>query len=143
MQSGIQTQWNIWDGVFNKNSWRAVPVNNFRKKIHLIFHLRGSEFDSDLKHSGKKYIYLTMDILHILCCKSHLAVRRFMKTFRKIAGKRLWWKPFLANFKLFKIDSGKGVFLSVFQTPFYGCFETFNRNAFLRMIIMFGENNTD
>ena len=25
----------------------------------LIFHLRGSEFDSNLKHSGKEYIYLT------------------------------------------------------------------------------------
>ena len=35
LQSGIQTQWNVWDGVFNENSWRAVPVNNFRKRIRL------------------------------------------------------------------------------------------------------------
>ena len=56
MQSGIQTQWNIRDGVFYENSLRGVPVNNFHKKIHLIFSLRGSEFDSDLKHSDKEYI---------------------------------------------------------------------------------------
>ena len=62
LQSGIQTQWNILDGVFNENRRRAVPVN----KIYLIFPLRGSEFDSDLKHSGMEYIYLTMEILHIL-----------------------------------------------------------------------------
>ena len=58
-------------------------------------------------------------------------VRRFLKTFRKFAEKRLWWKPFLRKFKLFKMDSVKGVFLSVFRTPFYGCFQTLNRNAFL------------
>ena len=28
------------------------------KKINLIFHLRCSEFDSDLKHSDKEYIYI-------------------------------------------------------------------------------------
>ena len=52
-------------------------MNFFHKKIHLIFLLRGSEFDSDPKHSDKEYIYLTMDILHMmiyyvvkaLCCK--------------------------------------------------------------------------
>ena len=58
-------------------------------------------------------------------------VRRFLKTFRKFAGKRLRWKPFLGKFKLFKMDSGKDFFLSVFQAPFYGCFQTFKRNAFL------------
>ena len=31
-----------------------------------------------------------------------------------------------------------GVFLSVFQTPFYGCFQTLNRNEFLWMITSFG-----
>ena len=35
------------------------------------------------------------------------------------------------KFKLFKIDSDKDVFLSVFQTHFYGCFQTLNRNDFL------------
>ena len=56
------------------------------------------------------------------------AVRRVLKTFRKFAGKRLWWKPFLGKFKLFKIGSGEGVFRWVFRTPFYGCFQTLNRN---------------
>ena len=58
-------------------------------------------------------------------------VRRFLKTFRKFAGKRLRWKPFLGKFKLFKMDSGKDFFLSVFRTPFYGCFSTLNGNEFL------------
>ena len=68
------------------------------------------------------------------------AIPCFLKTFRKFAGKRLWWKPFLGKFKLFKVDSGKGVFLSVFRTLFYGCFQTWNRNAFLWVIILFGAN---
>ena len=56
------------------------------------------------------------------------AFRHFLKTFRKFTGKRLWSKPFLGKFKLFKMDSGKGVFLSVFRTPFYGCLQTLNRS---------------
>ena len=140
LQSGIQTQWNIWDEVFYENSRRAVRVNNCCKKVHIIFHLRGSEFDPDLKHSDKLHKlnngYIAYDIL---CCKSNFkkrkhftakkedsflmslflsscfsfqtridlflvkfyyntAVRRFLKTFRKFARKRLWWKPFLGKF---------------------------------------------
>ena len=53
---------------FKKNSCRDALLHNFCKKIHLIFHLRGSEFDSDLKHSDKEYIYLTIDILHMIYC---------------------------------------------------------------------------
>ena len=107
LQSGIQTQWNIWDGVFYENSWRAVPVNNFRKKIHLIFHLRGSEFDSDLKHSDKEYIYLTIDILNMIALvlvifNYNAAVRNFLNTFWKFTGKGLWWKPFLENLSYLK-----------------------------------------
>ena len=49
------------------------------------------------------------------------AVRHFLKTFKKFAGKWQWCKPILANLKLFTMDTGKGVFLSVFRTPFYGC----------------------
>ena len=64
LQSGIQFQWNIWDGVFYENSWRAVPVSDFRKKIHL----RGSEFDYNLEHSHKEHIYLTVDIFHMIYC---------------------------------------------------------------------------
>ena len=76
----------------------------------------------------------------ILCCKSHLqmnlkkgkhftskdlvlvkfyfnaAVRRFLKIFRTFAGKRLSCKPFLGKFKLFKMDSGKGFFISFLNT---------------------------
>ena len=66
------------------------------------------------------------------------AVRRFLKTFRKIAGKRLWWKPYLGKFKLFKVDSGKGVFLSVFRAHVSGCFQTLNRYAFIWMITLSG-----
>ena len=162
-------------------------MNNFRKKIHLIFHLRGSKFDSDLKYSDKEYIYRYI-AYDILCCKSHLwmnlnkrnhftskkedsflmslflsscfsiqtrtdlvlvkcyynaVVRRFLKTFRKSAGKRLWWKPFLGKFKLFKMDSGKGVYLSIFWTPFHGCIQTLNRNAFLWMITLFDANTPE
>ena len=68
------------------------------------------------------------------------AVRRFLKTFRKFAGKRHWWKPFLGKFKLLKADSGKGAFLSVFRAPFYACFQTLNRNVFPWMITLFGAN---
>ena len=53
-------------GVFYGS--RAVPVNNFRKKMHFIFHLRGFAFDSDLKHSGKEYVRLTIDIGHMIFC---------------------------------------------------------------------------
>ena len=42
--------------------------------------------------------------------------------FWKFLGKRLWWRPFLVKFKFLKMDSVTGVFLSVFETPFYGCF---------------------
>ena len=33
-----------------------------------MFHLRGSEFASDLKPSDKDYIYLAIDILHMIYC---------------------------------------------------------------------------
>ena len=68
----------------------------------------------------------------------NVAVRRFLKTFRKFAGKQLCCKPFLRKFKLFKMDSVTGVFFSVFRTPFYGCFPALNRNAFLWMIALLG-----
>ena len=67
-------QWNIWGGVFYKTSRQAVPVNNFRKKIHLIFHFGATEFDYDLKTQTRNthilnYRHIAYDIL---CCKSHL-----------------------------------------------------------------------
>ena len=68
------------------------------------------------------------------------AVRRFLKTFRNFAGKRHWWKPLLGKFKLLKVDSDMGVFLSVFRAPFYACFQTLNGNVFLWMITLFGAN---
>ena len=73
LQSGIQTQWNIRDGDFYENSCRAIPVNSFRKMIHLIFHLRGSEFDSQKTLRQAIHIidkrYIAYDILS---CKNHL-----------------------------------------------------------------------
>ena len=47
------------------------------------------------------------------------------------------------NFKLFKVDSSKGVFLLVFRTPFYGCFQALNRNPFLLMMTLFGINTPE
>ena len=47
------------------------------------------------------------------------------------------------NFKLFKVDSSKGVFLSVFRTPFYGCFQALNRNPFHLMMTLFGTNTPE
>ena len=41
------------------------------------------------------------------------------------------------------MDSGKGFFVSLFQTLFYGCFQTLNRNPFLWMIILFGANTPE
>ena len=72
-------------------------------------------------------------------------VQRFLKTFRKFAGKRLRWKPkpFLGKFKLFKMDSDKSFFLSAFRTPFYGRLKTLNRNGFLWMITLFGTNTPE
>ena len=71
------------------------------------------------------------------------AVRHFLKTFKKFAGTCLWWKPFLGKFNLFKMDSGKGFFLSVFRTPFYICFRTLNRSVFLWKITLFGANTPE
>ena len=59
------------------------------------------------------------------------AVRHFLKTFIKFEGKRLWWKPFLGKFKLLKWTQ---VRTSFYSQPFYGCFQTLKRNAFLWMI---------
>ena len=41
------------------------------------------------------------------------------------------------------MDSGKGFFLPVFQTPFYGCFQTLKGNAFLWMITLFGASTPE
>ena len=71
------------------------------------------------------------------------AVRRFLKTFRKFARERLWWRPFSGKFNLFKMGSGKGVFLSVFRTSLYGCFQALNRKTFLWMITLFGANTPE
>ena len=123
-------------------------MNNFRKKIHLTFHLRGSEFDSDLKHSDKEYIYLTIYNIKydILCCKSfssgyiqlQCSSSKFFENFLEIYRKRTVMETIFRKFKVFKVDSGKGVFLSVYRTPFYGCFQTLNGNALLWMITLFG-----
>ena len=66
------------------------------------------------------------------------AGRRFSKNIRKFAETRLQWIPFLAKSQFFKMDSAVGVFLSVFRTPLYRCFQTLNRNAFLWKITLLG-----
>ena len=56
------------------------------------------------------------------------AVRRFLKTFRKFAGKQLLWKPFLGKFKL---DSGNVVGLRKWtqvMSSFYQFFKQFLGN---------------
>ena len=89
------------------------------------------------------FSYQTRKDLVLVKFYYNAAVLRFLKTFRKFGGKRLWWRIFLGKFKLFKMVSGKGVFLSVFRTPFYGCFQTLNRNTFLWMIVLFGTNTPE
>ena len=41
------------------------------------------------------------------------------------------------------MDSNKGFSLPVFQTLFYGCFQTLNRNVFLWMTTLFGANTPE
>ena len=89
------------------------------------------------------FSYQTRKDLVLVKFYCNAAVLRFLKTFIKFAGKRLWWRTFLGKFKLFKMVSGKGVFLSVFRTPFYVCFQTLNRNTFLWLIALFGANTPE
>ena len=61
---------------------------------------------------------------NLALCKSYSAtVQCFLKTFRKIALKRLWRRPFFVNFWFFKMDLATSMSVSVFQTPFYGWFQ--------------------
>ena len=62
----------------------------------------------------------------LLQCSSSTLFENFQKICRETTAV----ETFLGRFKLFKMDSGKGVFLSVFRTPFYGCFQSLNVNAF-------------
>ena len=104
---------------------------NLKKRKHFTPN-KGSSFLMSLFLSSCFYFQTRTDVV-LVKFYYNADIRRFLKTFRKPAGKRLWWKPFLAKFKLFKIDSGKGIFLSVFRSPLYGCFQTFNRNTFIWM----------
>ena len=102
-----------------------------------IFNIwRGSEYASDLKDYC--FSFQTRYDLFLVKFYYNAAVWRFLKTFGKFAGKRLWWRPFLVKFQLFKMDSATGVFLSVFSVPFYRYFQTVNRTAFLWMITLLG-----
>ena len=60
----------------------------------------------------KKRKHFTSKDLVLVKFYFNAAVRRFLKIFRTFAGKHLWCKPFLGKFKLFKMDSGKGFFIS-------------------------------
>ena len=55
------------------------------------------------------------DLVPVTFCYN-AAVQRFLKTFRKFAGRRLWWKLFSGKLKLCKTDSGKGFFISLPNT---------------------------
>ena len=123
---------------FYENTSRAIPVNNFHKKMHFTPKKKDSFLMSLFLSSC--FSFQTRADLVLVKFYFNAAVQSFLKTFRKLAGKRLWWKRFLGKFKLFKMDSCKSVFLSVFRIPFYGCFQTFNGNAFLSMITLFGAN---
>ena len=114
---------------------------NLKKRKHFTPN-KGSSFLMSLFLSSCFYFQTRTDVV-LVKFYYDADIRRFLKTFRKPAGKRLWWKPFLAKFKLFKIDSGKGIFLSVFRSPLYGCFQTFNRNTFIWMITLFGANTPE
>ena len=104
---------------------------NLKKRKYFTSN-KGSSFLMSLFLSFCFYFQTSTDLV-LVKFYYNADIRRFLKRFRKPAWKRLWWKPFLAKFKLFKIDSGKGVFLSVFRSPLYGCFQTFNRNTFIWM----------
>ena len=84
---------------------------NLKKRKHFIPKKEGSFLMS--LFLSYCFSYQTRKDLVLVKFYYNAAVRRFLKTFRKFAGKRLWMRPFLG--KLF-------VFLSVFRTPFYGCF---------------------
>ena len=55
----------------------------------------------------------------------------FFENFHKIYRKTTAMETILGKFNLFKMESGRDVFLSVFRTPFYDCFQTLNINVFL------------
>ena len=68
LQTGIQTQWNIWDGFFHKNSWRNATLNNFLQKDPS--YIPSQRFWIRLWSKAlRQEIHIAYDIL---CCKSHL-----------------------------------------------------------------------
>ena len=90
-------------------------------KSHLQTNLKKRKhFTPKKKHFSNEFACLflfsfqTRTDLVLVKFYHNTAVRRFLKTFRKFAVKRLRWKPFLRKFKSFKMDSDNGVFLSVF-----------------------------
>ena len=105
-----------------RKNFTSKKEDSFRMSLFLFLFLL-----SNLKRFSSSYV---------LQCSS----ATFLKTFRKIGEKHLLWRPLIVKFKFCKMDSATGVFLSLFQTPFYGCFETLNRSAFVLMLTMFGAN---
>ena len=63
---------------FTKTVDGPYPWTIFAKKS-ILYYLRVSEFDPDLKHSDKEYIYLTIDILRIL----HMLLKPFIIEFKE------------------------------------------------------------
>ena len=85
------------------------------RKSHLEMNLKkGKKFTPKKENSFLMscFSFQTRKDLVLVKFYYNATVRRFLKSFRKFAGKRLRWKPFLGKFKLFKMDSGKGFFIS-------------------------------
>ena len=105
---------------------------NLKKRKHFIQKKEGS-FLMTLFLSYY-FSYQTRKDLVLIKFYYNAAVRHFLKTFRKFAGKRLWMRLLLG---------GLFVFLSVFRTPFYGCFQKLSGNTLLWMITLFGANTSE
>ena len=73
----------------------------------------------------------------------YAVVGKFLKTFRKFTGKRLWCRTFLGKFQFFKMDLAMASFYQFSKYKFYGCIQTLNKYAFLWMITLFGAKNPE
>ena len=73
----------------------------------------------------------------------YAVVGKFLKTFRKFTGKRLWCRTFLGKFQFLKMDSAMASFYQFSKYKFYGCIQTLNKYAFLWMITLFGAKNPE
>ena len=107
-----------------------IILNGFKEK-ETFYSEKGRQFP-DNSISFFLFLFSNYDIFSsgygLLQCSGST----FLKLFRReICRGMTVMETILSYFKLVKMDVGKSFFLSVFQTPFYVCFQTLNRNAFL------------